>query len=156
MDNTSDIKLFKEDKNEVAMPSIDTEMTSEQAELISESIDKAIGGEQVKVVILKEVDEIAEDNYIFDFTELASINVIQKEALKSLVTNNGNVQLYLYKKGSGLTSFGSGDRYNLEMMIPLVRNYVFNSEIKIYKNYKVGEPAKEVISKDITKMRLHL
>lgn len=156
MDNISDIKLFKEDKNEVAMPSINIEMTSEQKELISDDVSKAISGEQVKIVILKEVNEIAEDNYIFDFTELASINVIQKEALKSLVSNNGNVQLYLYKKGSGLTSFGVGERYNLEMMVPLVRNYVFNSDIKIYKNYRVGEPAKEVISKDITKMRLHL
>ena len=156
MDNISDIKLFKEDKNEVAMPSINIEMTSEQKELISDDVSKAISGEQVKIVILKEVNEIAEDNYIFDFTELASINVIQKEALKSLVSNNGNVQLYLYKKGSGLSSFGVGERYNLEMMVPLVRNYVFNSDIKIYKNYRVGEPAKEVISKDITKMRLHL
>lgn len=156
MDNISDIKLFKEDRNEVAMPSINIEMTSEQKELISDDVSKAISGEQVKIVILKEVNEIAEDNYIFDFTELASINVIQKEALKSLVSNNGNVQLYLYKKGSGLTSFGVGERYNLEMMVPLVRNYVFNSDIKIYKNYRVGEPAKEVISKDITKMRLHL
>lgn len=156
MDNTSDIKLFKEDKNEIAMPSINIEMTSEQKELISDDINKAISGEQVKIVILKEVNEIAENNYVFDFTDLTSINVIQKEALKSLVSNNGNVQLYLYKKGSGLTSFGVGERYNLEMMVPLVRNYVFNSDIKIYKNYRVGEPAKEVVSKDITQMRLHL
>lgn len=156
INNNINIKLFKEDKNEVAMPSIGTDMTSEQEELISDSIDTAIGGEQVKVVILKEVEEIAENNYIFDFTDLQSINVIQKEALKSLVSNTGNVQLYLYKKGSGLTSFGMGDRYNLELMVPLVKNYVFNDEVKVYKNYKVGERVKEVIGKDITKMRLHL
>ena len=49
-----------------------------------------------------------------------------------------------------------GDKYSLERLVPLVREYVFNNEIKVYKNFKVGDKPEEVDHKDITKMRLNL
>lgn len=155
MDN-SGIQLFGSDANDIAMPSIGTELSEEQQGLMSESISKAISGETVKTLLLPEDTEIAPLNYIFDFTDLTSINTVQKEALKGLVSYYGDVQLYLYKQKSGLTAFGMGDRYKLERMVPLIRSYIFNNEIKIYRNFAPGNPVEEVDTKDITRMRLNL
>ena len=49
-----------------------------------------------------------------------------------------------------------GDKYSLERLVPIVKEYVFNNEIKVYKNFQVGKPVEEVDGKDITKMRLKL
>ena len=156
MDNKDNIKLFNTDENAIQMPSIGTDMSDEQSSLISESIDGAILGEHVKTLILPEDLEIYPLNYIFDFTDLQSINSIQREALKSLVSMQGDVQLYLYRKSSGLTAFGMGEKYSLERMVPLIRQYIFENKIIIYKNFELGKPVSEVSSRDITKMRLHL
>jgi hypothetical protein len=156
MDNEENIKLFSVDENDIALPSIDNNVAESESKLISESIDGAILGEKIKTLILKEDTEIAPYNYIFDFTTLESINVMQKQSLKSLVSKYGDVQLYLYNKKNGLIAFGMGDKYSLERLVPLIRLHVFNNEIKVYKNFKVGEPVQEVNSKDITKMRLNL
>ncbi|MBO5386785.1 MAG: hypothetical protein J6A59_01395 [Lachnospiraceae bacterium] len=156
MDNNINIKLFNTDENNIAMPSVGNDDIKEQSSLMSESIDKAILGSQVKTLILPEDLDIYPTNYIFDFTDLQSINAIQKEALKSIVSLNGNVQLYIYKKSSGLMGFGMGEQYSLERMIPLIKQFVFENKIKVYKNFEKDKPLIEVVSRDITKMRLNL
>lgn len=156
MDNESNIKLFNTDQSAVVMPHIDKEVSKESSSLISESIDGAILGDKVKTLIIPEDTEIVPYNYIFDFSDLTSINVIQKSSLKSLISKYGEVQLYIYNRTKGLTAFGMGDKYSLERLVPLLREYVFNNEIKVYKNFRVGEKPEEVDHKDITKMRLNL
>lgn len=156
MDNNSNIKLFNTNENEVAMPHISNEVSQETANLMSDSLENAILGDKVKTLIIPEDTEIAPYNYIFDFTNLQSINVIQKSSLKSLISKYGDVQLYIYNKTKGLTAFGMGDKYALERLVPLLREYVFNNEIKVYKDFRVGERVKEVGNRDITKMRLNL
>lgn len=156
MDSES-IQLFDSNNDEVIMPSIMTEkVQEEQAKLMSDSIDNAILGPNVKTLILPEDSQIAEYNYIFDFTKAEKISSIQKEALKALISSNGDTQLYLYKQQSGLLSIGFGDRYSLERVVPIIKQYVFDNEIPVYKNFKVGKPVTEVVSRDITKMRLKL
>lgn len=156
MDNESNIKLFNTDHNAVVMPHISTEVSEDTANLMSDTLEKAILGDKVQTLIIPEDTEIAPYNYIFDFSDLQSINVIQKSSLKSLISRYGDVQLYIYNKTKGLTAFGMGDKYSLERLVPLLREYVFNNEIKVYKNFKVGERPEEVDHKDITKMRLNL
>lgn len=156
MDNDSGIKLFDVDKNDVVLPTIEKDATQESTELISEEIDGAILGDKVKTLIIPEDTDIAPYNYVFDFTNLQSINVVQKSSLKALISLYGDIQLYLYNDKNGLTAFGMGDKYSLERTIPLIKRFVFNDEIKIYKNFRVGEKLEEVVSKDITKMRLNL
>ncbi len=156
MDNESTIKLFNTDPDAIAMPHISNEMVEDSSKLISESINEAILGDQVKTLIIPEDTEIAPYNYIFDFSDLSSINVIQKSSLKSLISKYGDIQLYIYNKTKGLTAFGMGDKYSLERLVPLLREFVFNNEIKVYKNFRVGETPEEVDHKDITKMRLNL
>lgn len=156
MDNESNIKLFSTDQSDVVMPHINTEISEDSSKLISKSIDGAILGDKVKTLIIKEDTEIAPYNYVFDFSNVESINIIQKSSLKSLISKYGDVQLYLYNSKNGLTAFGMGDKFLLERLVPLIREHIFNNEIKVYKNFKVGNPLEEVNSKDITKMRLNL
>lgn len=156
MDNV-EIKLFNNDQDTVAMPSIGSDISEEQSSLISKDISDAISGETVKKLILPEESVIAEENFVFDFSDLDSVTIFEREALKSLVNKDGTVSLYLYKKGGmGLVEFGKGEKYSLEREVPLLRHFVFGDGINIYKNYKVGEPAVSIESRDITKMRLNL
>ena len=155
MDNKETVKLFNTDQSKVVLPSLDNG-TNGTDNLISESIDGAISGEKVKTLLLKEDTDIAALNYIFDFTDLPVIEVMQKEALRALTSKYGDVQLYLYRKNQGLTAFGMGEKYRLERMIPIVKEAVFDNQIKIYKNFRRGEQPFEVNNKDITKMRLNL
>ena len=49
-----------------------------------------------------------------------------------------------------------GEQYSLERMIPLIKQFVFENKIKVYKNFEKDKPLIEVVSRDITKMRLNL
>lgn len=149
------LKLFKDNPDDVKMPTINKDISEEQSSLISDSIQDAITGSTVKKLILPESSVIAEKNFIFDFSKTASVTVFQREALKSLVSSTGDVALYLYKT-SGLVQFGKGEKYSLERMIPLVRHFIFADEIDIYKDYQPGCAANKVVNRDITKMRLNL
>ena len=157
MDNSTELKLFDNDGSEVALPSISQDASEDSKELISASIDSKILGDKVKVIDIPEDTAISEENFIFDFSELEAINIIQKNSLKSLISDeDGDVQLYLYNKKAGLVSFGFGEKYKLEKIIPLIRFHIFDNKIKIYKNYKIGTKPIEVENADITKLRLNL
>lgn len=131
---------------------------NEEIDLTKSYVDlnKTIMGEKVKTILIKEDVDIYPNNYVLDFSDIASINAIQKDVIKSLVSVDGDIKLYLYKKDTGLTSFGMGSKFKLETMIPLVKQYVFSDEIKVYKDFQVGEKIQEVVSRDITKLRMNL
>jgi len=156
MDSSETIKLFDSDNTDVVLPTISSEATDNSKSLISESIDRKILGEKVITLDIPEDSEIAKNNFIFDFTNFGQINVMQKNSLKALVSRDGTVQLYLYIKGKGLMAFGMGEKYTLEKMIPLIKFHVFDNEIKVYKDFKIGCKPVEVENRDITKMRLNL
>lgn len=157
MDKSS-INIFGSNSDTTAiMPTIQTEVSNEQSELISDEnqvYDNIMHDTVVRISLPKEAT-IAEKNFIFDFSDMESISVFQKEALKSLVSTEGNVSLYLYKKNN-ITKFGEGEQFTLERMVPLLRHYVFCDDIKIYKDYAEGKPLEEIEARDITKLRLNL
>ena len=157
MDNAGGIKLFKNDNGSVALPSVSTDDLDKQQALKSQKITEVLAKEMVKTLLLPEDKTIADENYIFDFSEVESISVFKKEALKSLISKSdtADISLYLYRK-NGLVQFGKGDRYYLERIIPIMLNNIFGDEIKVYKNFKQGEPLVEVKERDITKLRLNL
>lgn len=150
------IELFEDDGSTIKMPSISPTLTDEQSQLISDDISHAIDGDEVKTLILPEDNDIAEKNFIFDFSDIETISQSQTEAIKALLSIDGDIQLYLYRKQTGLTYFGSGNKYTLERIIPLIRTHVFEDGIRVYKDFKRGNKVEEVTSRDITKMRLHL
>lgn len=156
MDSTENIKLFNSSPDDVVMPHISEEATEESKALISDDIDDAILGDNVKTLIIPEDTEIAKFNYVFDFTNIGTITVMQKQSIKSLISEYGDVQLYLYNDKKGLMAFGMGDKYILEKLVPIIKKHVFDDSIKVYKDFQPGKQLEEVNSRDITKMRLNL
>lgn len=154
MDNIG-IKLFKSDSKEVSLPSIGEEVVEQQKSIMSQSIEGAISGEKVKTLILPEEAMIDKSNIVFDFSEMETISIFQKEALKGLVCKDGDTSLYLYKKNT-LVKIGTGHRHLLERLIPLIREQVFGDTVRVFKDFEVGKPVIEMNKKDITQLRLNL
>ena len=76
--------------------------------------------------------------------------------MKSLISPvGGDVTIYLYNE-SKLISVGLGESSNLAKMMPLIQKYVFNEQVQIFKNYKVGEKPVLVQGKSISELRLNL
>lgn len=155
MDSTGNIKLFNTDQDKVVLPTI-SDNSEEESNLISDSIDNAILGEKVKTLIIPEDADIYPVNYVIDINNVKTLNRIQMQSVNSLKSIYGDVPLYLYNDSRGLVLFGMGDKYSLERMLPIVKTYVFEDEIKVYKNLTIDGKFTEVNGKDITKMRLNL
>lgn len=158
MDRTGNISLFSDDGKTVAMPSIPSiapEQSSQPA-LISKGIDDAISGEQVKTILLPEDNEIEAENYVIDLMDTESVSTMQLNSLKCLLSRYGDIAIYLYTRKSGLKYVGEGERYELERLVPLIKHYVFDDKISVYRDLQQGGKANKIESKDITKMRINL
>ncbi len=152
----ANISLFNDDGNKVAMPSINKELDQNDKELVSESIDNAILNEQVKTLLLPETEEISPINYIFDFSEVESATFMQMLTIKGLKSKDGDVSIYLYNKSRALYFIGYGEKYKLERTLPLIKQFVFEDKIRIFKNFERGKEVNLVEGMDITQMRLNL
>lgn len=152
MDSTDNLKLFNSEATDIAMPSlIDTDES-----LISQDVQEAIADETVKVLRIPEETHIPEVNYVLDLSELDFITISQRSAIKAMLSSNGDVPMYFYTP-TGLTYFGSGDKYKLDMIIPCIKQDIFiEGNLHIYKDVKPGKPLQEVVGRDITKWRLNL
>lgn len=147
------INLFGSNTGEdLKLPSDDID---KMENLKSDSIDRLILGETVKTLNIKESDNIAEVNYIIDFSKMPTIQPIQKEVLKSIISPGGDVSIYLYNE-SKLVLIGLGDSSNLARMMPLLQKHIFANQIQIFKNYRIGEKPTIVKGKSISELRLNL
>lgn len=151
------VTLFDTPESDFKMPTMLSEDQKKvQDKLISTDISKSVlGDNKVKIVVLPEESNIQTPNYVLDFTNCSEITIFQKEALMNLLSDDGDTALYLYNE-KALTRFGYGMSHKLENLMPLTKKYVFGGDIKIYRDLKRDEPANEVISRDITKLRLNL
>ena len=151
----SSVKLFDAPENEFVMPGSNTEDLAKQKELTKSEIDNAIYGREVKVVVLPEETTIEYPNYVIDLTELSEISVFQKSALQNLLSKNGDTAIYFYL-GKKFTRVGYGMSHKLENLLALTKRHIFGDEIKIYRNLEKNKPVDEVVSRDVTKLRLNL
>lgn len=152
----TNLKLFKDDGLNISMPSINSNLATENKELISESIDRAILEKQVKTLLLPETTKINTPNYVLDVTNCDSLARIQMQVLHKLLSKEGDVNIYIYKGTKGLYFCGLADKYKLERIMPLIQKYVFEDKISIYKDFEIGAPVHTIKSKDITQMRINL
>ena len=150
-----DINLFKNDNGEVALPSIEIQQSDEQAKLMSDNIASELSKPTIKTIRIKEDIEIDPLNFVIDLSCVDTVTVLQKDVLKSLISSSGDASIYLYKK-QGLIKIGVGKRFELERLFPIIKNAVFNDEIKVYKNLNKGGEIEEINTKDITNYRLNL
>ena len=92
------LNLFNSDLNDVVLPTVSAEDEQNNKELYSKDISDVILAPKVDVIVVPKDTNINENNFIFDFSEMLNISIMQKEVLKSLVSEQGNTEIYLYKK----------------------------------------------------------
>lgn len=109
----------------------------------------------VSSIVIKEEQIVEYPNYIIDYSKSENTTVFQRKAIKSLINENGDIAIYLYKDDR-LVKVGYGESGKIEQTIAHFRNYVADSEVKVYKDFEVGKELVEVRSRDITKLRLNL
>lgn len=147
--------IFSDDGSQAIMPDINK--VDMQKDLMSDEnkVYENMLGETVSGLLIPKEANINADNFIFDFTDVEDISIFQKKAIESLISSDGTVSLYLYKKNN-LCEIGKGRKYFLDRVIPLIKVNVFNNSVRVYKDYCRGESVQEVTTQDITKFRLNL
>ena len=150
-----ELEIFSDDGKNPKLPSISKEKYNENSSLKSEGTEDAISGKSVKTVIIKEDSDIEYPNYVLDFSNVESINVIQKSALKSLISDRGDTAIYLYKKDA-IVKIGSGIGEILSTLINIINQSTMNGEISVYKDVIPGKEIEEIKGKDITKLRMRI
>ncbi len=153
----TDNNLFSSDPNKVQMPNVDSAQIDKGAESKMEQVKKAIYGDVVEKVLVDKEQTLCEKNYVFDFSDNPAVGYLQVVALKSLVPNSeeSDTGVYLNKK-SGAQLLGYGVSYELERLVPLIKRYVFEDEVKVYRDVKPGQHYDEVTEVDFTRLRLKL
>lgn len=154
-DEVDKIDIFSDDGKAPEMPSINKEQSGEESTLKSEGTEDAISGVSVKTVLIKEDSDIEYPNYILDFSNVGSVNVIQKSALKSLISEDGDTSIYLYNKDA-IVKIGSGIGETLSTLINIINQSTMNGEVAVYKDVIPGEEIEEIHGKDITKLRMRI
>lgn len=174
MDN---INLFDSKPDEPILPSLGTASdksiinvdvamstfgTEESVILMSDDIKKAIGGEFVKSLLLKEESFITLPNYVIDYTSLedavggtAGLVDYHADAIDYLMNDDGDAVIYMYTK-SGMIKLGRGLTSELDRIIAEAIAMVTSSRAKVYKDFEIGKPPKLLKNKDIASIRLNL
>lgn len=150
---SSKLKLFNDENKEMKMPG-DSNLEKGNS-LRTDNVVKALTGEQVKTLLLPEEQLIELPNYVIDFSKNMQMTVFQKLALDSLLSKNGDTSIYLYNNNN-IIKIGSGIQYKLEMILSSYKNNILNKDVNIYKDVERGKELKEVIARDITKLRMNI
>lgn len=151
----SKVSLFDAPSDQLVMPGTNQPDLAKQAELTKSEIDNAIYGREVKVIVLPEEANIEYPNYVIDLTDISEITVFQKASLQNLLSKHGDTAIYFYL-GKKFTRVGYGMAYKLENLLALTKKHIFGDEIKVYRNVERDKPVDEIVSRDVTRLRLNL
>jgi hypothetical protein len=151
----SNVRLFDTPDDQFIMPGSNPEDLAKQEALTKSEIDNAIFGRKIKTVVLPEEAQIELPNYVIDLTDLGEITIFQKAALQNLLTTGGDTAIYFYL-GKRFTRVGYGMSHRLENLLSLTKKHIFSDKISIYRNLERDKPVDEVVTRDVTKLRLNL
>ena len=151
----SKVSLFDAPSDQLVLPGVNKPDLAKQAELTKSEIDNAIYGREVKVIVLPEEANIEYPNYVIDLTDISEITVFQKASLQNLLSKHGDTAIYFYL-GKKFTRVGYGMAYKLENLLALTKKHIFGDEIKVYRNVERDKPVDEIVSRDVTRLRLNL
>lgn len=164
----SKFSLFDTDANSPIIPSLDQglnegtvsdedikQQLKSGTELISEGLDRAIRGETVKSMMIPEDTSIALPNYVIDITSVERFADYHTEALDALLDDDGDVIVYIYTP-TGLVKVGRGLSFVLDRIIAPAINNLFSSKGKVYKDFQIGKPVREISGKNLSTLRLNI
>lgn len=156
MEQTSKIELLDNSSklDNIQMPSDEFGKNMDKA-MYSKDITKAISGNAVETYLVDESNDIEVPNYMFNLVNKGSMSRIYLKIIKGLLSENGNVAIYLCN-GKSVIKAGYGDDIKINSIISTIKSYIFNDDIQIYKNIERGKKLEEVKKRDITKLRMKL
>lgn len=152
--NDESIKLFADDGTTVQ--AVNQKSADEYNNIRSEGVTDIISRDVVKTLILPEGKELAEENYVLDFTACESPTIFRREILKSIISTdkeNATVAIYLCNKDK-FVQIGWGEKYFLSRMLPLIKVNIFQDDIRVFKNVHHGDELQEVKGADLSDYKL--
>lgn len=147
-------QMLKIDEAEISEETIKKSLKS-TSELMSVGVEKAISGSEVKSVMLPEDIDIIQPNYVIDLSDVGDVEAIQVMALDSILDEDGDMGLYIYKKGS-IQKAGMGHGWLLNRVIVSAMKNVFGDKCLIYRNYSPDKEVEVIDGKDLAHLRLSI
>lgn len=155
MGNGNDtIQLFADNSDTVQ--SINSSSSSEYEALRSGDVEELIQRETVKTLVLPEDTQLAEENYVLDFSNYSNPTIFKREILKSLISKDkdtATVAIYLCNDNK-FVQIGWGEKYYLSRILPLIKLNIFGDDVGVYKNVHHNEPLQEVKGADLSEYKL--
>lgn len=162
-------KLFEADESNPIIPSMDQKLdegainTAEikkqlksNTELISEGLERAIGGDTVKSMMIPEDNSFILPNYLIDISKVEVFADHHSQALDALLDEDGDIVLYVNTASGEIAKIGRGLSAKLDRIIAVSIANLFSSKARVFKDFEPGKPLHEISTKNIETLRLDL
>lgn len=161
----SGLDLFDAPADQVVMPSginvTDGKYTEEQLRknleeqeaLKSHGLERAVKGETVKSMMVPEDPEIVLPNYVLDLSTYEEFTEESLMGLDALIHPDGTVTLYI-NTYMGLMNVGKGLADTMDRILLPAITHIFSGKARLFRDFEIGKPLKELKHKDITNRRL--
>lgn len=158
MANNDTIEIFADKGDTIQLPSDSGSNSLEQYNILrSDGVEDIIKQKVVKTIIIPEGTELAEENYVLDFSNYNNPTIFKREILRSLISTdkeNANVAIYLCNDNKFI-QIGWGEKYYLSRILPLIKLNIFGDDVGVYKNVHHGEELQEVKGLDLSEYKLN-
>lgn len=163
---------LSEQNIEIQLPSETAEASEFEQSLISDNISKAISGNEITNVMMKETEEIISPSYMIDFSACEKVLVTTLDTIAALVIDeskleeinelrtsrgdlplNADTALYI-KNYEGVIFAGMCDGHVLYRQLESFITGAFDGRVKLYKNN--GSGFTEAKKNDVSSVKLKL
>lgn len=139
------------DVNNVQLPGL-AQLDNDVEELISKDIEKTISADVVKNIDIKETSEIDIPSYLIDIRGVA-VSQATLLAIKGML-RGGDTSVYIKTSDTSVIKVGSGDSYDLYLILEDLLRIAYKGMCKIYKNS--GDGFKDISVMDASSIKLNL
>lgn len=154
---SEELSLFGSAGDNPIMPSDNAceSIANSSSDLISPDMGMVIGGETIKTQLIPEENKIDSPNYVIDMSSLDEVYEYQMDALDALLDKEGDTSIYV-NTATGLVKIGMGNSLILDRVLAISVQKLFSGGCRLFRDYRIGEKAVEVSTKDIRTMRLSI
>lgn len=149
-ETVNDIIASSSLEDEITLPEFNSD--NDANELISKNIEDAIQADIIKNVDIKETQEVDVPSYLIDIRNVP-ISQATLMTLKGML-KGGDTSVYIRTSESSVIKVGTGDSYELYMILDDLLRLMYNGACKLYKN--TGSGFESIHSMDASSIRLNL
>ena len=139
--------------NTIVIPGSSTDTSGYN--LMSHDFDDGIKAEYIERANIKKSGSYIKPNYMIDFSAVDSVKSHQLDALESMLTDDGDVALYIRLKDS-VIFIGMAIYHKISKIILIGMKSVFGEACDVYEDYEPGGELRSLGESDIRSIRLNL